>query len=333
MSISIIIPAYNAEKTIERCLDSVLAQEGFENIKEILVVDDGSKDNTAEIVKSYTNQFSVIKLIEKTNGGVSSARNEGIRQATGEYIVFCDSDDEMKVRMCCRLYDALLNSDADLAICGYEEKSTTDVREIIPINSDSSKTLKIQNCFNELFFGLFLNQPWNKMFKRKCIDCMFDENLQNGEDIKFVLAYMKKNPKCKIISEPLYLVHTENNSSLSRQRINALKTTTEIQLCVWSFIKQMNIKISMDQFANYCISLLWAPAVDGIMLGQFSSREAANQIKLSDQYIRMIRILSPSGLVNKLTRSIVLFQKGKFLSWEYMLLVLSKRLLTKGFRR
>lgn len=333
MSISIIIPAYNAEKTIERCLNSVLAQEEIKNIKEVLVVDDGSKDNTVEIVKSFETRFSVVKLIQKVNGGVSSARNEGIRQATGEYIIFCDSDDEMKPQMCKRLYETLLHTDADLGICGYEEKSIIDVREIIPSSSESPRLEKIQNCFDELFYGFFLNQPWNKIFRRKRIDSFFDESLQNGEDIKFVLEYMVQNPNCMIIPEALYVVHTENDNSLSRQRINALKTTTEIQLCLWSFINQMNIETSMEQFASYCVSLLWAPAVDGILLGQFNSKEAAEQIKLSDQYIRMLHRLIPSGLINKLTRLIALFRKKYILSWEYMLLVLSKRLITKKNRR
>ncbi len=332
MSISIIIPAYNAEKTIERCLNSVLAQEEIKNIKEVLVVDDGSKDNTVEIVKSFETRFSVVKLIQKVNGGVSSARNEGIRQATGEYIIFCDSDDEMKPQMCKRLYETLLHTDADLGICGYEEKSIIDVREIIPSSSENPRLEKIQNCFDELFYGFFLNQPWNKIFRRKRIGSFFDESLQNGEDIKFVLEYMVQNPNCMIIPEALYVVHTENDNSLSRQRINALKTTTEIQICLWSFINQMNIETSMEQFASYCISLLWAPAVDGILLGQFNSKEAAEQIKLSDQYIRMLHKFSPDGLINKLTRLVVLFRKKYILSWEYTLLVVSKRLIKKSRR-
>lgn len=333
MSISIIIPAYNAGKTIGRCLNSVLSQEEIKYIKEVLVVDDGSKDNTAEIVKSFETRFPAVKLIQKVNGGVSSARNEGIRQSTGEYIIFCDSDDEMKPQMCKRLYEALLYTNADLGICGYEEKAITGVWEIIPSSSESPRLEKIQNCFDELFYGFFLNQPWNKIFRRKRIDSVFDESLQNGEDIKFVLEYMVQNPNCMIISEALYVVHTENDNSLSRQRINALKTTTEIQLCLWSFINQMSIETSMEQFASYCVSLLWAPAIDGILLGQFNSKEAAEQIKLSDQYIKMLHRLSPSGLINKLTRRIVLFRKKYMLSWEYVLLVLGKRLSERKFRR
>ena len=89
--ISIIIPCYNCAKTLERCLDSVFGQT-YKNI-EVIAVNDGSKDNTLEILKSYTEKYSNLRIIDKVNNGVSSARNDAIRIATGEYVVFIDSDD------------------------------------------------------------------------------------------------------------------------------------------------------------------------------------------------------------------------------------------------
>lgn len=331
MSISIIIPAYNAEKTIGRCLDSILAQEKMENIKEVLVIDDGSKDSTAEIVKSFEIRFPVIKLIQKENGGVSSARNVGIKAATGEYILFCDSDDEMRPQMCKRLYESLLHSDADLGICGFEDKSKDYIREVIPSSNESS--VKIYDCFDELLYGFFLNMPWNKLFVRKNIDCLFDETLQNGEDIKFVLDYLVEHPNCMIVPEALYVVHTEDDNSLSRQRINMLRTTTEIQLYIWFFINQKDMKISIEKFADYCMSLLWVPAVDGIILGQFNAEEATEQIQLNDEYIKMVHTFSPRKIVNKLTRMIICFQNKKLLSLEYKILVFRKKLTKRGFKR
>ncbi len=87
MSISIIIPAYNAEKTIERCLNSIRNQKDEEFIREVLIIDDGSTDSTGKIVEKFSKIDSRFQLIRKENGGVSSARNEGLRQATGEYII------------------------------------------------------------------------------------------------------------------------------------------------------------------------------------------------------------------------------------------------------
>lgn len=326
MSISIIIPAYNAENTIERCLNSVLAQVDIQNIKEVLVVDDGSKDRTAEIVRNYEIDFSIVRLIEKVNGGVSSARNAGIRSATGDYIIFCDSDDEMKPEMSKRLFDAIEASNADVGICGYEEKSLQNCRLVCPRFLGAARSVSIRECFDEMFYGFFLNQPWNKIFKKCCIDEFFDESMQNGEDIKFVLAYLTKHPNCVILPEALYCVHTENDNSLSRQRLNAITTTTTVQLILWSFINKMYINTSISKFSDYCISLLWAPAVDGILLNQFSAEMAASSIVINDGYVDFIRHLRPTGLVNILVRLTCLCQKQKILVAEFKLLVLCKRL-------
>ena len=132
MLISIIITTYNAEKTIERCLESVRLQKKKEKIKEVLIIDDGSTDSTNEIVEKFVKKDSCFRLIMKENGGVSSARNEGIRQATGEYIIFCDSDDEIKPELCEELLSAIQNKKCDMAICGYTEIHRCDSISRIP---------------------------------------------------------------------------------------------------------------------------------------------------------------------------------------------------------
>ncbi|MEH7440146.1 glycosyltransferase family A protein, partial [Neobacillus drentensis] len=94
--ISVVIPMYNSKDTIERALDSIKNQTAFHEIGEIIVVNDGSKDNSLEIVKRYSesNKSMQIKIIDKENGGVSTARNAGLKMAQGEYIALLDSDDE-----------------------------------------------------------------------------------------------------------------------------------------------------------------------------------------------------------------------------------------------
>lgn len=93
MNISIIVPAYNAEKTIERCLGSLLVGSG-ESV-EVVCVDDGSTDKTAEIVEKMVQKDNRCKLLKQKNQGVSAARNAGLRKASGEYIMFCDADDQL----------------------------------------------------------------------------------------------------------------------------------------------------------------------------------------------------------------------------------------------
>lgn len=119
---SIVIPAYNSEKHLNKCLKSVLEQR-FESF-EIIIIDDGSVDNTYEIAKKYEKKDARVRAYKKFNGGVASARNMGIINAEGKYIVFLDSDDILNEGVLEQIYSQLSDSDCDMAICnGYVEIS------------------------------------------------------------------------------------------------------------------------------------------------------------------------------------------------------------------
>lgn len=115
--ISIIVPVYNVEKYLNKCIDSIINQT-YKNI-EIILVDDGSTDNSGKICDEYLLRDSRIKVIHKNNGGLSSARNEGINISSGEYIGFVDSDDWVEPNMYEEMYKKILYSNADIVDCGY----------------------------------------------------------------------------------------------------------------------------------------------------------------------------------------------------------------------
>ena len=117
--VSVIIPAYNIEDYIGRCLDSIISQT-YKNL-EIIVVDDGSRDYTGEILDNYAKKDRRIKVIHKENGGVSSARNKGIEAAEGDYIGFIDGDDLIEPGMYKTLVDLLEEENADIAHCGRKK--------------------------------------------------------------------------------------------------------------------------------------------------------------------------------------------------------------------
>ena len=106
--ISVIVPVYNVKLYLHKCVDSILNQT-YQNI-EVLLIDDGSTDGSSDICDSYTEKDSRIKVVHKKNGGLSSARNTGLDMATGEYILFVDSDDYIDIEMIRRLYDALVKT-------------------------------------------------------------------------------------------------------------------------------------------------------------------------------------------------------------------------------
>lgn len=181
--ISVIIPAYNAEKTIERCLNSVINQT-YNNL-EIIVVNDGSTDNTETVVKSLAAVDGRVRLITIENGGVSHARNTGIDSAKGEYITFVDSDDYIDDSM----YESLLNLikkyNVKIAHCSY--KNVDENKNVISIVGNTNRIV-IQNHDEaiECLIGgkLFAGGLWNKLYSSELFDgCRLDESIRINEDV------------------------------------------------------------------------------------------------------------------------------------------------------
>lgn len=117
VKISIIVPVYNVEKSVGRCVESIIAQT-FKNI-EILLIDDGSIDDSGTICDKYALKDARVKVIHKKNGGVGSARNVGLDNAIGKYVMFCDSDDYVEPTWCEKMYNSIEESDGFFSFCGY----------------------------------------------------------------------------------------------------------------------------------------------------------------------------------------------------------------------
>ena len=204
--ISIIVPIYNVEKYLTKCIDSLISQT-YQDV-EIILVDDGSHDESARICDEYANKDLRIKVIHKQNGGVSSARNAGLAIAKGEYIGFVDPDDWVSLTM----YEDMLtvikdNSEVDLVICGYDyvkEDGNTDrfyrtredelllQKEMMSRMSDLPPTVR---------HGVV-----NKLFRKNVIGAMqFDESLHSSEDVLFVTQYVEKINSAVFVHKPLYM--------------------------------------------------------------------------------------------------------------------------------
>ena len=210
--ISIIIPVYNGEETIQRCLDSVIRQSS-KRIQEIIVIDDGSTDKTVEIIKLLAEQDTRIHCIQKKNGGVSSARNLGIYNAQNEYIMFIDSDDEIKEDLVENLYMAI--DGYDMAIAGVELRQDAMISTIGIQGEFSNK--EIINKYGNDIPGLLINGPWSKLYRKKIIDkqeLLFDESLSLGEDTAFVFQYLKYCDNIRFISYCGYIYYQLGNNSL-----------------------------------------------------------------------------------------------------------------------
>lgn len=212
VSVSIIIPVYNGEDTIQRCLHSIIRQS-CKRIKEIFVIDDGSTDRTVEIIKLLAEKDSRICCIEKKNGGVSSARNIGISNAHGDYIMFIDSDDEIKQHLVERLFCAIENY--DMAIAGIELHQDSMISMIGIEGLFSIK--EIMNKYGNDIPSILINGPCDKLYRRSIITeqkLLFDESLSLGEDTVFVFQYLKYCNKVRFIDYYGYIYYQLGNNSL-----------------------------------------------------------------------------------------------------------------------
>ena len=222
--VSIVIPAYNAEKTLKRMLDSVTEQT-WQNTQ-IILVDDGSRDNTLQIAREAAELDARIQVLTQENKGVSQARNTGLRFCTGKYIRFLDADDTLPPESTEILVNKAEKEASDLVIGGYKECWGT--REFCFNLEDRDDTLTTSEMLpllcrkaNTYFYGVL----WNKLFRRDIIGKMgldFQDGLTYGEDFAFHVTYLKEAERISFVKEYLYDYHRSMGSMTFRQAFSCV---------------------------------------------------------------------------------------------------------------
>ena len=209
--ISIIVPIYNKEVYIERALKSIINQT-YKNI-EIILIDDGSTDNSKKICQKYIEKYSNIKYIYKENGGVASARNRGLQEATGKYIGFVDPDDYVDVNMYYKMMKSNIDEN-DIISCGVKilDEENNKIR-YFP-NPEKKYMNSSEAVYHLLKWdGNVTPYLWNKLFKRTVINnIVFDEGLIVGEDMLFVFEVLCNIRSYLHIDEYLYSYMRNSNS-------------------------------------------------------------------------------------------------------------------------
>lgn len=205
--ISVIIPVYNVEKYLPRCLDSVLAQT-FTDF-EAICINDGSPDGSAKILSEYTQKDSRIKVITQENQGVSVARNKGLKEAEGQYIYFLDSDDCIHPQTLEIAYHFLTAHNADMLCFDFIKNADKGLPAVKPIKVEDI-SLGMEN--NPLYLKNFHINVWTKLYKREFLNGLeFIEHI-HFEDYPYTLALLAKRPKTIILKEKLYFYTVDENS-------------------------------------------------------------------------------------------------------------------------
>ncbi|WP_283680612.1 glycosyltransferase [Parablautia sp. Marseille-Q6255] len=233
--ITIIIPVYNAEMTIVRCLDSVLKQEYTDF--EVLIIDDGSTDNSGSICDSYEKKDSRVRVIHQENSGVSASRNLALKLAKGTYIQFLDSDDWITPNAMRLLSSAILANKCDMVICDFYRVSGKRVSQKGNIDEEGLLT-------TEEFAAYMLENPadfyygvlWNKLYRKELIETYqlkMDPTISWCEDFMFNLEYLRHTKTLYALPIPLYY-YVNTKGSLVNQGMS-ITQTIKMKLMVFEY--------------------------------------------------------------------------------------------------
>lgn len=255
--ISCIVPVFKVEQFLQQCIDSILAQT-FTDF-ELILVDDGSPDNSGKICDEYAKKDSRIKVIHKENGGVSSARNVGLDIAKGEWICFVDSDDWVEPEYMQMLYEGALTTVNSISICGlvnqeelafFSELSKTE-NTYLEYNNESFVYI-LERYRNTNFCTNILHAPWCKLYNKKIINNIrFNEDISVFEDFDFNMKIFNNNFRFVYVPRCLYHYRVNDNSithTLSYKRINDILNAIDLD-------KKLFDQISIRKKVHYLFAV------------------------------------------------------------------------------
>ena len=213
--VSVIIPVYQAEKYLMRCVNSVIKQT-YKKL-EIILIDDGSNDNSLSICYKLAKEDDRIVVLHQANAGVAVTRNRGLVCANGEFIYFLDSDDWIEQDTILSLVEALKKQDSDICICGFKQWDNQKVKEFsFEVDVQVNFQDFLQNYFWKLYEETVLFNIGTKLYKKQIIETnhiRFCENMVIYEDICFFLEYLKAVEKIELFGNPYYYYYIGNNTS------------------------------------------------------------------------------------------------------------------------
>lgn len=261
--ISIIVPVWNAEKDLDRCIKSILSQDLLD--WELLLVDDGSTDKSLSICDTYCNSDSRIHLISQNHSGVSAARNTALERANGEYISFIDSDDYIEPNYLSSLYKYHEN---DLVVCGYSvDHFFADYQfknKEIHIQDEKSYNTNEKIKFKELFISGIMHMNWNKLWKKSIIDKykLRYKPYPVNEDYIFLLQYIQHIQTIFIIGKPLYhwVRIDRRQSGVETIPPNMVSIYNEAHLLTRKFFKENSIADDILYYSYELIAIKYIKA-------------------------------------------------------------------------
>lgn len=332
--VSIVVPVYNAEKHLKKAIESVLHQTYSEF--ELLLVNDGSKDNSLEICNKYAIYDNRIKVITQENKGAGAARNTGIKNAKGKYLMFMDSDDFYESEIVEELVAKIEETKKDIAICAY--RIVSDKGESIT-KIGLTESLSGNSMFQQIEYlakKRLLNLLWNKIFRLDIIrkhSILIDESLIVGEDLRFVLQYFDKCTSIAFVDKPLYNYITLNSYITQKYREKDFECRSKNITYYMDFCQRHNIKLNLYfQYIKLMYSTCMQMEHESCHLTLKEKKEELRKIIImpemkvalkkaivDDLYSTILLFVAKSKNVNLImafSRIILLIRNKKIVKWE-----------------
>lgn len=251
-NVSVIIPVYQAEQHIDRCITSILNQT--ESNIELWLIDDGSPDQCGNICDAFAQSDERVHVLHKANAGVSAARNDGIKRASGKYIAFVDADDYIEPTMLSSLVAQAERNEADIVMCGYYIEHIS-VRKTANICCDIGEYSHagVKQLFLK-FFGrdyTGLASMWNKLYLRSFLnlhDIQVDESLERAEDFWFNFKAFECATRISVVSTPLYHYIQNEDSVMHSYRKTQFEDWTENRKRLLLYANEKEICLQHSEF-------------------------------------------------------------------------------------
>lgn len=314
--LSIIIPVYNAEKYIERCIISLLKDVDELRCIEIIVIDDGSTDMSAEICLKYEKIDSRIKFLYQENKGSSSARNLGIKIAHGKYISFIDADDYVENKYLQKIVNMLNTMEADMYVLGYKviknEKLLYDVDcPELPGIYDVNKIAYIYGKYGD-------NTVWNKVFKRNIVENQkieFNINKRIGEDLQFIQDFILNAKKIVMKDYKGYFYNLNSGSVVANTKVSCFSDNADTFKRTMSYIEKFSLG---NEYKKSFQSFMRGLTIESIkaLLDRGEGKYIINERMEASGILDMITLNKGGGIRTAI--EIYLLKKHKFITIKYL---------------
>ncbi|MDO5852425.1 MAG: glycosyltransferase family 2 protein [Methanobacteriaceae archaeon] len=270
--VSIIIPVYNSQETISRCLDTILNQT-YKNI-EIVIVDDGSTDESYSLIKLKINNDPRIKLIKKKNTGVSDSRNYALQIVTGEYITFVDSDDWIELNLIEKMVETLEREKVDIVCCNYYLNYKDNRQRKVERKESKIDKLEALNPSSKYYF----TTVWGKLFKKNIInDLQFRTDIFYSEDTLFYIQTLMNSNSIYWVKEILYHYYVNENGAIKNKKNEKFITDFYARKEIYDLYK---IEISNKKLHNKAKIYAMYSAIN--VLYEYNNDKVIDDIKLNE---------------------------------------------------